>query len=141
MPLRSLHCQPLRMPRKKSRRCGPSRLAPPFPAPSTNATGRQRGVLGCVGHSSMLVIAGAMAWRRRRTSPGKRQARAEVLRDNALPDARAALARAVSSGGDSRIVATEALLSYLSARLETQVSGMTREALISQAASGRSGIV
>ena len=75
-----------------------------------------------------LVIAGAMAWRRRRTS--QEAARAEVLRNNALPNARAALARAVASGGDPRIAANEVLLSYLSARLETQVSGMTREALI-----------
>ena len=75
-----------------------------------------------------LVIAGAMAWRRRRVS--QEAARAEALRNNALPDARGALARAVASGGDLRIAATEVLLSYLSARLETQVSGMTREALL-----------
>ena len=75
-----------------------------------------------------LVIAGAMAWRRRRAS--LEATRAEVLRNNALADARAALARAVASGGDPRIAATEVLLSYLSARLETQVSGMTREALL-----------
>ena len=75
-----------------------------------------------------LVIAGAMAWRRRRAS--LEAARAEVLRNKALPDARAALARAVASGGDLRIAATDVLLSYLSARLETQVSGMTREALL-----------
>ena len=75
-----------------------------------------------------LVIVGAVGWRRRVAS--REAARAEVLRNSALPDARAALGRAVASGGDPRIAATEVLLSYLSARLETQVSGMTREALI-----------
>ena len=75
-----------------------------------------------------LVVIGAVAWRRRRAS--QEAARAEGLRNNALPDARAALARAVNSGSDPRVAASEALLSYLSARLEMQGSGMTREALL-----------
>ena len=74
-----------------------------------------------------LVIAGAVGWRRRVAS--REAARAEVLRNSALPDARAALARALSSGGDPRIAASVALLSYLSGRLEMPVSGLTREAL------------
>ena len=75
-----------------------------------------------------LVIPGAVAWRRRRTS--QEAARAEVMRNNALPNARATLARAVASGSDPRLAGYGALLSYLSARLEMQVSGMTREALL-----------
>ena len=77
-----------------------------------------------------LVIVGAGAWRHRRTS--LEAARAEALRRSALPDARAALSRAVSSDGDPTVAAAEAVLSYLSARLETLVSGLTREALLSQ---------
>ena len=75
-----------------------------------------------------LVVIGAVAWGRRRAS--QEAARAEGLRNNALPDARAALARAVNSGSAPRVAASEALLSYLSARLEIQGSGMTREALL-----------
>ena len=75
-----------------------------------------------------LVIVGAVGWRRRLAS--QEAARAEVLRSSALPDSRAGLSRAVASGGDPRLAGYEALLSYLSARLETQVSGMTREALL-----------
>ena len=75
-----------------------------------------------------LGIAGALVWRRRRAS--QEAARAEALRNNALPKARAVLARAVASGGDPALAASEALLSYLSARLEIQMSGVTREALL-----------
>ncbi len=75
-----------------------------------------------------LVIAGALVWRRR--SASQEASRAEVLRNNALPDARAALARAAASGSDPTVAASEAMLSYLSARLQTQVNGVTREALL-----------
>ena len=75
-----------------------------------------------------LAIAGALVWRRRLAS--QEAARAEVLRNNALPDARAALALAAASGGDPAVAASQAVLSYLSARLEMQVSGVTREALL-----------
>ena len=74
-----------------------------------------------------LVVIGAVVWRRRRAS--QEAARAETLRNNALSDARASLARAVASGGDPEVAASEAVLSYLSARLEMQVGGVTREAL------------
>ena len=74
-----------------------------------------------------LAIGGAVVWRRRLAS--QEAARAETLRNNALPDARASLARAVASGGDPTVAASEAVLSYLSARLEMQVGGVTREAL------------
>ena len=76
----------------------------------------------------VLAVAGAVAWRRR--SAAQEAARAETQRRNALPDARAALSRAVSSGVDPTVAASEAVLSYLSARLETPLSGSTREALI-----------
>ena len=75
-----------------------------------------------------LVIVGAVAWRRRLAS--QEAARVEVLRNSALPDALAALESALASGGDPRVAASEAVLSYLSARLETQVNGLTREALL-----------
>ena len=75
-----------------------------------------------------LAIAGVLVWRRRRAS--QETARAEALRNNALPDAQAALARAVASGGDPAVAASEAVLSYLSARLGIQMRGVTREALL-----------
>ena len=75
-----------------------------------------------------LAIAGALLWRRRLAS--QETARAEARRNNALPDARAALARAAASGGDPAVAASEAVLSYLSAQLEMRVSGVSREALL-----------
>ena len=81
-----------------------------------------------------LAIAGAVVWRRRRGS--QETARAEAMRNRALPNARAALARTVDSGGDPRVAASAAMLSYLSARLETQVSGLTREALFQKLREG-----
>ena len=75
-----------------------------------------------------LIIAGTVVWRRRRAT--QEAARAEALRNSALPDALAALSIAVASGGDPRVAASEAVLSYLSARLETQANGLTREALL-----------
>ena len=75
-----------------------------------------------------LIIAGAVAWRRGRTA--QEAARAEAQRRRALPDAQALLARARASGGDTRIASSNALLSYISARLETELNGLTREALL-----------
>ena len=75
-----------------------------------------------------LIIAGAVVWRRWRVS--QEAARGEARRNSALPDARAALSRAAASGQDSRVAASEAVLSYLSARLETDLNGQTREALL-----------
>ena len=75
-----------------------------------------------------LIIAGALVWRRRREA--LEAARAESLRRNALPNARTALARAVAAGVDPRVAAADGVLSYLSARLEAAVGGMTREALL-----------
>ena len=75
-----------------------------------------------------LAIAGALAWRRRRAA--QEASRVRALHDAALPDARAALDRAVRSGVDPRVAAAEAVQAYISARLETPVKGLTREALI-----------
>ena len=75
-----------------------------------------------------LAIAGAVGWRRRRTA--QEAARVETQRRSALPDARAVLARAMASGEDPGVAAANAVLSYLSARLETPLSGSTREALL-----------
>ena len=76
----------------------------------------------------LLAVVGAVVWRRR--SAAQEAARAETRRRNALPNARTGLSRAVSSGVDPAVAASEAVLSYLSARLETPVSGSTREALL-----------
>ena len=75
-----------------------------------------------------LTMAAAVAWRRRRSL--QVAARAETLRNRALPEAQSALARAVVSGADPRVAASEAVLSYLNARLDGRVMGLTREALI-----------
>ena len=76
----------------------------------------------------VLAVAGAVVWRRR--SAALEAARADTQRRIALPDARAVLAHAVASGEDPGVAAANAMLSYVSARLEIQLSGLTREALI-----------
>ena len=76
----------------------------------------------------LLAVAGALVWRRRQAS--LESARAASLRLNALPDARSSLARAVASGSDPRIAAADAVMSYLSARLEIPLAGLTRETLL-----------
>ena len=76
----------------------------------------------------VLVIVGAVLWRRRRAR--LETARAEALRRNALPDAQEALSRALTTGVDPRAATAQAVLSYLSARLETPVSGLTRQELL-----------
>ena len=74
-----------------------------------------------------LAIAGAVAWRRRRDA--EEAALASSRRRNALPNARAVLARAAASGDDPRVAAADAVLSYLSDRLGVPLGGLTREAL------------
>ena len=76
----------------------------------------------------LLAVAGALVWRRRQAS--LESARAASLRLNALPAARSSLARAVASGSDPRIAAADAVMSYLAARLETPLAGLTRETLL-----------
>ena len=76
----------------------------------------------------LLALAWAVAWRRRRVA--LEAALAVSRRQSALPDARTALARAVASGDDPRVASAEAVLSYLSARLDTPVGGLTHEALL-----------
>ena len=70
-----------------------------------------------------LMVAGALVWRRRRAS--LEAARTELLRRSALPDARASLARAVASGIHPSVASADALLSYLSSRLEIKARGIT----------------
>lgn len=72
-----------------------------------------------------LAVAGALLWRRRQAA--LEAARADNLRRSALPDARAALARALASGVDPGIASADALLSYFSARFELPGSGLPRE--------------
>ena len=76
----------------------------------------------------LLAVAGALAWRRRQSA--LESARAASLRLNALPDARSSLARDIASGGDPKIAAADAVMSYLSARLEIPLAGLTRETLL-----------
>ena len=75
-----------------------------------------------------LVIVGAVLWRRRRAR--LEAARAEALKRNALPDAQESLSRVLNTGVDPRAATAQAVLSYLSARLETPVSGLTSQALL-----------
>ncbi len=75
-----------------------------------------------------LAIVGAVLWRRRRAR--LETARAEALKRNALPDAQEALSRALTTGVDPRAATAQAVVSYLSARLETPVSGLTRQGLL-----------
>ena len=75
-----------------------------------------------------LAVGGAVFWRRRRAALDA--ARAENLRRDALPDARGALSRAVASGIDARVASGDALLSYVSARLEMSPSGVTTGVLL-----------
>ena len=74
-----------------------------------------------------LAIVGAVAWRRRRDA--EEAALASSRRRNALPNARAVLARAAASGDDPRVAAADAVQSYLSDRLGVPLGGLTREAL------------
>ena len=75
-----------------------------------------------------LAIAAAVAWRRRLDA--REAALATSRRRNALPNARATLARAAASGDDPRVAAADAVLSYLSDRLGEALGGLTREALV-----------
>ena len=75
-----------------------------------------------------LVIVGAVLWRHRRAA--LEDARAEALKRNALPEAQEELSRALTKGVDPRVASAQAVLSYLSAKLETSLSGLTRESLL-----------
>ena len=75
-----------------------------------------------------LAVLGTVAWRRFRTA--RESGRAENLRRGALFTSKAGLDRAVSSGADHRLAAAEAVLSYLSARLDIHASVLTRQDLL-----------
>ena len=76
----------------------------------------------------LLVLVAALVWRRRQVA--LEAGLAVSRRQNALRDAQTALLRAVASGDDPRVASAEAVLSFLSARLETPVGGLTQEALL-----------
>ena len=99
--------------------------------PSLSRSGRElteSGAYWAAWGLPLLAVAGALVWRRRQAS--LESARAASLRRNALPSARSSLARAVASGNDPRIAAADAVMSYLSARLEIPPAGLTRETLL-----------
>ena len=75
-----------------------------------------------------LAIVGTALWRRRRAA--LEAVRAESLKRNALPEAREELSQALTKGVDARVASAKALVSYLSARLETPVGRLTRQALL-----------
>lgn len=75
----------------------------------------------------LLVIAGAAVWRRRRDAWEASQA--DSRRRNALPNAQAALGRAMVGGDSHSIAAAAAVSSYLSDRFGESLTGLTREAL------------
>ena len=75
-----------------------------------------------------LAIVGAALWRRRRAA--MEADRAESLKRNALPEAQEKLSQALAKGVDPRVASAQALESYLSARLQTPVGGLTRQALL-----------
>ena len=75
----------------------------------------------------LLAIAGAVVWRRRRDA--WEAAFVDSRRRNALPNARSTLTRAVAAGDDHAVAAADAVLSYLSDRLNLLLAGLTREEL------------
>ena len=75
----------------------------------------------------LLIIVGAALWRRRIVA--REAALATSRQRNALRNARAVLARADSSGADPRTAAADAVLSYMSDRLDVPLGGLTRDSL------------
>lgn len=72
----------------------------------------------------LLVIVGAVMWRRRLIA---REATLATFRQrNALRNARAVLTR---SGSDPRVAASDAILSYMSDRLDAPAGGLTHDSL------------
>ena len=76
----------------------------------------------------LLVLAGAAVWRRRRDA--WEAALLDSRRRNALPNAQSTLARSAAAGGDHRVAAADAVLSYVSDRFGESLIGLTREALV-----------
>ena len=74
-----------------------------------------------------LFIVGALMWRRRQNA--LETARLESRQRNALANARAALARAASSGDNPAVVAADSVLSYLSDRLGENLTGLTSDGI------------
>lgn len=72
-----------------------------------------------------LLVAGALAWRRRQAA--LEVGMAESRRRNALANAQNALSQAAASGIAPAMVAADAILSYLSDRMGESLTGLTRE--------------
>ena len=72
----------------------------------------------------LLVIVGAAMWRRRMEV--REAALATSRQQNALRNAQAVLSR---SGGDPRVAASDAVLSYISDKLDAPVGGLNRDSL------------
>ena len=75
----------------------------------------------------LLVIILAAAWRQRRDA--REAALADSRRQNALPNARSTLRRAIADGGDPAVAAADTVHSYLSDRYGESLVGLTREAI------------
>ena len=84
-------------------------------------------VLGRVGRTRRCSLPGALVWRRRQAA--LEAALIESRRRNALANARNALSRATDTGADSAVAAADAILSYISDRLDVSLTGLTSEAL------------
>ena len=76
----------------------------------------------------LVAILAALAWRHRQTA--LESARADSQRRNAVLNARRDMEHAISGGEDSRIAAADALLSYLTVRLNAPAPRLTREELV-----------
>ena len=76
----------------------------------------------------LLVIAGAVIWRRRRDT--WEAVLLDSRRRNALPNAQSTLARSAAAGDDQGVAASDAVSSYISDRLGESLTGLTREALV-----------
>ena len=76
----------------------------------------------------LLIIVGGAIWRRRVVV--REAALATSRQQNALRNARSVLRRATEAGLDTRVASADALLSYMSDRLDVAVGGLTRDSLL-----------
>ena len=75
----------------------------------------------------LLIIVGGAMWRRRVVA--REAALSTSRQQNALRNARSALGRAVAAGLDTRVASADAVLLYMSDKLDAPVGGLTRESL------------
>ena len=74
-----------------------------------------------------LIVAGALAWRRRQAA--LEVGLAESRKRNALANARDTLSCATASGDDPAVAVADAILTYLSDRLGESLTGLTSEGI------------